>query len=77
LKKLPSTTRKTISLLLAFILTAGTITAFDPLSSFSLKEVHAIPDSKKDTSDCTNININVNGLNFTALPEPLSNLLES
>jgi hypothetical protein len=76
-KKLSSDTRKSISLLLAFIITAWTITAFFPFSSFSLKQVQAIPDNQKDDIDCNNININVNGLNFTELPEPLSNLLES
>lgn len=32
---------------------------------------------KKDNIECTNLKVNVNGLNFTALPEPLRNLLES
>jgi hypothetical protein len=64
-------------LILAFIITAGTITAFYPSSSSFMTDVQAVSDVEKDDISCTNLNANVNGLNFTALPEPLRNLLDS
>jgi hypothetical protein len=42
-----------------------------------MTNVQAISDFEKDNIECTDLNVNVNGLNFTALPEPLRNLLES
>jgi hypothetical protein len=41
-----------------------------------MTNVQDISDFEKDDIECTNLNVNVNGLNFTALPEPLRNLLE-
>jgi len=48
LNKLPSATRKIVSLFLAFILTAGTITAFYPSSSLSVTDAYTIKDVEKD-----------------------------
>ncbi|HEX5186965.1 MAG TPA: VCBS repeat-containing protein, partial [Nitrososphaeraceae archaeon] len=45
--------------------------------SVSIPEVHAITDLKKDNIDCNNINLNLNGLNISAIPDTLSNLLQS
>jgi hypothetical protein len=88
LKIIPSTTRKTISLFLAFMLIAGTITFIFPSSSFT-KEVHAISDYElmkrddynskyvqynKENIDCTNFNLNGNGLDINTIPESLSGL---
>jgi hypothetical protein len=42
-----------------------------------MNEASAISDYQKDDLECLNLNMNVNGLNFTALPDPLRNLLES
>jgi hypothetical protein len=78
---------KTITLFLAFILIAETIAAFSP-SSFT-KEVHAVSDSgimmdkykskyvlyEKDNIECTNFNLNVDGLNFNEIPESINGLL--
>jgi hypothetical protein len=75
---------KTISLFLAFILTAGTITSFFP-SSLMTEEVNAFPELmndnynskyKQDNIKCTNSNLNVNGFDFEELPESLRGLVE-
>jgi hypothetical protein len=74
LKILPSITRKTISLFLAFILTAATLTAFFPSSMI---DAYAIKDIEKNKIESNNINLNLNGLDIEAVPEPLSSLLQS
>ena len=64
-----------------FILIAGIITAFFPSSSFT-KEVHALSDYElmkgdynskyvqynKENIDCTNFNLNGNGLDVNTIP---------
>ena len=78
---------QTITLFLAFILIAETIAALSP-SSF-MKEIHTLSDSgimmdkykskyasyEKDNIECTNFNLNVDGLNFNKIPESLNGLL--
>ena len=72
----PTAIRKTVSLFLAFILTAGTITAIFPSSSIFITKVDVLSDygiqdnykSTKDSSNlnkikCINTNININGVN--------------
>ena len=70
-----STARKTISLFLAFILTAGTITALFPSSSLSMEDAYAFSGVEKDKIECLNANFNLNGLDVDAITEPLRNLL--
>jgi hypothetical protein len=62
LKELTSVTRKTISLFLTFILTAGTLTTFSPSSSLSITDVYALSEVGKDNIECNNFNFNLNGL---------------
>ena len=76
-----------ITLFLAFILISGTITAFFPSSSF-MTDVHALSDyglmedaynSKylqynKENIDCTNLNLNGNGLNVNTIPKSMNNV---
>ena len=76
MKKFHSSTNKT-SLFLVFILTAGTLTAFLPSSSLSMTDAYAIKDVEKEKVDCTNINLNLNGLNVNAIPETLRNALQA
>ena len=75
----PTAIRKTVSLFLAFILTAGTITAIFPSSSIFITKVdvlsdYGIQDNYKSTKDISNDvntnkikyindNININGVN--------------
>ncbi|HET7644578.1 MAG TPA: YncE family protein, partial [Nitrososphaeraceae archaeon] len=75
-KKFHSSTNKT-SLFLVFILTAGTRTTFFPSSSISKNDVSAIPDWEKEKTNCNNINLVLNGLNVTAIPYTLRNVLQA
>jgi len=63
-------------LFLAFIITAGTITAFYPSSSLFITDAYAIKDIEKEKIECNNINLNLNGLDIDAVPEPLRILLQ-
>ena len=70
------------------MLIAGTIAAFLPSSSFT-KEVYALSEYElmkddynskyvqynKENIDCTNFNLNGNGLDINTIPESLSGLL--
>ena len=80
---------KTISLFLAVILVAGTITAIIP-SFIGGIDAQALPDYrldnynskslpyKKDDIQCNNVNLNFNGgFNFTETPESLRGLVEA
>jgi len=81
---------KNISLFLILILIVGTIAAILPSSSFT-KEIHALSDYglmrddyntkylqyNKEHIDCTNFNLNGNGLDVNTIPESLSGLLAS
>src|SRR5687768_14866691 len=89
MSKIVSTT-KTISLFLATILIVGTITAFYPSSSFTQKayalsdyERTMMKDDdynskyvqyNKENIDCSNFNLNGNGLDINTIPESLSGL---
>ena len=83
-----SIARRTISLFLSFILIFGTITAIFQ-SFIGGINAQAAPDYmmdtykskfssiKKDDIDLTNLNLNINGLNLTALPDSLRNVVKS
>ena len=42
-----------------------------------MTDVYAIKNIEKDKIECNNVNMNLNGLDFDAIQEPLSSLLQS
>jgi hypothetical protein len=72
LKIIPCTTRKIISLYLALILAAVTLTPFfTSSSSMSMIDAYAIKDVEKEKIECNNVNLNLTALDVVAVPEPL------